>query len=78
MTGISRIAVVAGLGINCCAYVQGFTVYQIIIKSANKLAAIITKCRIRICGRKSQIQIKLIDYLQVVKRVVDSAKCRKI
>ncbi|RNA12698.1 hypothetical protein BpHYR1_018958 [Brachionus plicatilis] len=25
MTGISRIAVVAGLGINCCAYAQGFT-----------------------------------------------------
>ncbi|RNA36718.1 hypothetical protein BpHYR1_013380 [Brachionus plicatilis] len=25
MTGISRIAVVVGLGINCCAYAQGFT-----------------------------------------------------
>ncbi|RNA35990.1 hypothetical protein BpHYR1_007667, partial [Brachionus plicatilis] len=25
MTGISRIAVVAGLGFNCCAYAQGFT-----------------------------------------------------
>ncbi|RNA04800.1 hypothetical protein BpHYR1_001226 [Brachionus plicatilis] len=26
MTGISRIAVVVGPGINCCAYAQGFTI----------------------------------------------------
>ncbi|RMZ98898.1 DENN domain-containing 4C [Brachionus plicatilis] len=28
MTGISRIAVVVGLGINCCAYAQGFTDFE--------------------------------------------------
>ncbi|RNA34489.1 hypothetical protein BpHYR1_041744 [Brachionus plicatilis] len=33
MTGISRIAVVVGLGINCCAYAQGFTSKSLLFNS---------------------------------------------
>ncbi|RMZ93592.1 hypothetical protein BpHYR1_050697 [Brachionus plicatilis] len=43
MTGISRIAVVAGLGINCCAYAQGFTLTVIVGEQRDRA---ITQCEL--------------------------------
>ncbi|RNA20366.1 hypothetical protein BpHYR1_022860 [Brachionus plicatilis] len=67
MTGISRIAVVVGLGINCCAYAQGFTTQSMMLKtpdendSSSESEILCSSCETKLAEEKENTAVKFIS-----------------